>query len=106
MSATDTQKVIFYFYNNIPLCVKHTKQTIVFTELNEFRIISQRFTAITESIATKVDAAKMQAIGAQTLLQAKVNQRETEQKDIQVKHFGMQYKYHEQWLNVTTDGIA
>lgn len=53
-------------------------------ELKEFRAISQRFLAITDSIATKVDAAKMQAIGAHTLLKAKVNQRETEQKELQV----------------------
>lgn len=60
------------------------RKFVFFIELKEFRTISQRFSAITNAIAIKVDAAKMQAIGAQTLLKAKVNQRETEQKDLQV----------------------
>lgn len=55
-----------------------------FTELNEFRKISEHFIGITESFAKQVDIEKMRAIGAQNLLKTTSKQRETEQQELQV----------------------
>lgn len=55
-----------------------------FTELNEFRKISEHFIGITESFAKQVDVEKMRAIGAQNLLKTISKQRETEQQELQV----------------------